>query len=182
MDYKQFNAFSGEVILVEADTYERFKNDKWYLDTRGYPYRYIRNEGRRVRQILHNLLLQVPHGSVVRHLDGNPLNNRSSNLIVLTSSQFRRSQARGRGKSPYKGVSPLPHGKFHSAISFNYKKYSIGTFESEIDAAVAFDLVAVALDSGYLINFPSGHLRTRAVVKVHGSKIEAVKAKIRAQQ
>ena len=48
-----------------------------------------------------------------------------------------------RGKSGYKGVFPLPNGKFQAQIGVNGKSKYLGTFSSAKEAAVAYDLAAI---------------------------------------
>lgn len=112
---------------------------------------------------LHRLILGV-HGTDarLRFLNGDPLDCRRANLAVLTLAE----QVRGNRKmgsvsgreytSPYKGVSwSEPRGKWVAQISKDQVHRNVGRFDSEIDAATAYDAAARVLfgEHGHL-NFP----------------------------
>lgn len=96
--------------------------------------------GKQVR--LSRLLAAPPSGMVVDHINGNPLDNRRSNLRVCTvkENNWNRKRRVG-GTSLYKGVSRAPNGWFAN-IWPHGKCRHLGRFKSEIDAARAYDEAA----------------------------------------
>ncbi len=75
------------------------------------------------------------------HKNGNGCDCRFENLRPANRKQNSRNVKRHKDKkgSKYKGVHPLPSGRWCARI---YGKY-IGTYDTEIDAAVAYDIEAV---------------------------------------
>lgn len=82
------------------------------------------------------------HVLVVDHIDGNRLNNKSSNLQIVTHREnasicFRKD--RSKFSSKYTGVSWFKRGeKWKAQIQINGKQTHIGLFDSEIDASNAY--------------------------------------------
>ena len=62
-----------------------------------------------------------------------------------------------RSSTGYRGVNKVPSGKFYTAISINSKKKSIGTFDTAIQAALAYDQAAIKKgNKKSTLNFPDG--------------------------
>jgi hypothetical protein len=53
------------------------------------------------------------------------------------------------GKSKYLGVSLRKNGKYESAIRRDNKRYNLGIFQNEIDAAIAYDRAALFHDKEF---------------------------------
>jgi hypothetical protein len=93
----------------------------------------------------------------VDHINGDGLDNRKVNLRLATAAQNSRNRRQCRGKSSrYKGVSFIrPKGKFVAEITFNGKRMSLGHFESEAEAAKAYDEAAKKHHKEFAcLNFP----------------------------
>jgi hypothetical protein len=97
--------------------------------------------------MVHNVLWvldtkqQVPDGLQVDHIDRNGENNLQSNLRLLTSAEQKlNTLARKNSTSPYKGVSWSRHKlKWRSQVQLNKVKIFLGYFDTEIEAAIAYD-------------------------------------------
>ena len=77
----------------------------------------------------------------VDHLNGIRDDNRVENLRIVTNqeNQFNRKSVKG-SSSKYKGVSWYkPYGKWLVNYTLNRKKYFVGYFEDEVEAAKAYD-------------------------------------------
>ncbi len=63
------------------------------------------------------------------------------------------------GRSKYKGVNPVgTNGRWFASICRNYKRVYLGTFDTEIEAALAYDTTARELFGEYArLNFPHGY-------------------------
>jgi len=76
------------------------------------------------------------HNIVVDHKDNDRLNNRISNLQLITH-RLNSSKDRKGGKSKYVGVSKVPKG-FSARISIDGKRIFLGHYESELEAHKAY--------------------------------------------
>ena len=112
--------------------------------------------------LMHRLILQAPLGTEIDHIDGNGLNNQRANLRYATRQQNNRNRKKHKcGSSQYKGVS-LAAGSIHTVKKWRAtiydtgrKKICLGTFETEIEAALAYDNRAKALFGAFArLNFP----------------------------
>jgi hypothetical protein len=147
----------GRVKSLEITT---IRNNGWPLtnkekilnpviDNFGY-YRCCFNKGLpKKHKRVHSLVAiafcnHVPNGrkQVVNHIDGNKLNNHFSNLESVThranvSTCFRKNEDKFTSK--YVGVSWSKEcKKWKAQISINMKAFSIGYFDSEIEASNAY--------------------------------------------
>ena len=131
-------------FYVDDADYEKIRRYRWGLqDHRGY----IRGRinGRAI--YLHRFIMNAERGKDIDHINGNPLDNRRENLRIVTRQQNLQN---GRSKHEgYKGTWLSPSGKWLSAITHNYRFISLGTFETEKEAALAYDVAALTLFGKY---------------------------------
>ena len=119
---------------------------------------------------MHRQILEAPKGVWVDHIDGNGLNNRKSNLRLCSATE----NACNRRPVPnchsrYKGVSwHKRQKKWAVRIAKRGKGIHLGSFDDEIEAAVAYDRKAEVLFGEFAyLNFPD--LATKA--RRHKEKI-----------
>ena len=144
---------NGLFATVDAADYEELSKYKWYAYRCSHTiYAACRIKGRQV--YMHRMLNAPRKGYVVDHIDRNGLNNRRSNLRVVTPRQNRANVGPCGGTSQYVGVSRRGS-KWVSGITARGKHYFAGTFDDEIEAAKARDRIAWELhgERAYL-NFP----------------------------
>ena len=108
--------------------------------------------------LLHRVILNTPKGMCSDHINGDRLDNRKANLRVATVSQNSWNMGRHKTKynNKYKGVFWNKRYKsWHASIFSNGVKHYLGKFESEYEAAVAYDKTAYALNGEFArLNFP----------------------------
>jgi hypothetical protein len=158
---------NGTVIMDESD-YSRMKSEGWSLSIRVYKnksrnylsaivQKSIEKGSKKTKKIpLARFVIGVTDVNLcVDHIDQNSLNNIRSNLRVCTKAENTRNRAKFRGTSKYKGVHLDAKTKMWKAeIIKDRKKYSLGRFRNETDAALAYDKAAVELHKEFAsLNF-----------------------------
>lgn len=141
MQYYEIALTQGKVTLVDLEDFTLLSQFKWHLSNVGYACRSYKNK----KCYMHRLITNAPDGMDVDHINGNKLDNRRSNLRVVTRSQNMANLKSARSKSGYKGVvwnAALK--KWQAQIKVNYKNHSLGYFITAIEAANAYDAAALA--------------------------------------
>ncbi len=138
---------------VDAADYNRLRKHKWYAQRYGgNVYASCRINGRTV--YMHRMIMRPRKGYVVDHIDGNGLNNCRSNLRVCTPRQNLGNRGPRGGSSRFVGVSRHA-GKWEAKIIYHGKRFYLGRYNDEVEAAKARDRKAVELLGPYAyLNFP----------------------------
>lgn len=123
----------GANFIVDACDFDRIKDFSWCINKLGYPVAHIK--GRVIR--LSRYLLSPPENMVVDHINGNPLDNRRSNLRICSRKQNSYNTKKKSKNSVVVGVQPLPNGKYRARITFNREEISLGRFDSVSEAVAA---------------------------------------------
>lgn len=88
------------------------------------------------------------------HKDRNPLNNQKENLRPCSYAEnaWNRKKATGNFKSKFKGVDfrKLTN-RWRARITANNKRITIGEFEYEVDAAIAYNKYATNLHKNFAV-------------------------------
>ena len=93
--------------------------------------------------LLHRFLMNAPTGTVVDHIDGDPLNNTRANLRVCSPSENAKNRAMNyNSKLNRKGVYVVREpGKttcFRSRIQVDGRRINLGRFDTAEEASVAY--------------------------------------------
>lgn len=127
----------GKFALIDSDDCDRVAETNWHFHHSGYALRHRNNEK---KQYMHRFIMGEPVGFLVDHINGNKLDNRKSNLRICTVHQNQMNQhVRARGTSHYKGVRLRQSGRWAAYIKAWNKTYWLGTYDTEIEAAMAYN-------------------------------------------
>jgi hypothetical protein len=126
---------NGYDVFLDNDFYEKISHKRLSVSKNKNVF-YLRSG----KQYIHRLVINAQKGQIVDHINGNGLDNRLENLRIATRQMNKANTTRGRS-SKYIGVSfsPKRSKKFRVQVSNNGKKIHIGSFDTEIDAAKAYD-------------------------------------------
>jgi hypothetical protein len=135
-------------------------NLSWYATKGGYA---RAGGGDNPRVFLHRLIMQCPPGFCVDHINGNRLDNRRCNLRLCNIGEnSRNTRKRPQCRCLYKGVvfndSRSKTKPYRSRIRINRKLKYLGSFQTQLEAALAYDDAAInAFGSFAMLNFPERH-------------------------
>lgn len=141
---KEISLTQGKAAIVDDDDYESINAHKWHYVNVGYASRYS-GGGRKNRKTdyMHIAVMGKQSGMEIDHINGNKLDNRKENLRHVTHSQNMQNASVKGGSSRYKGVCwDKSRNKWISSIYISEKHVHIGRYESEEDAARAYNLRA----------------------------------------
>ncbi len=140
--------------IVDADLFEWLNQWKWYLSPEGYAFRYQKvRVGKFKKLYMHVAINQTPDGFRTDHINRIRIDNRKANLRTVTACQNGHNTVkhqRGNPHSQFKGVWKTMDGKrWVSQITANHKRVHIGTFDSEQEAAAAYNEAAERLQGEF---------------------------------
>jgi hypothetical protein len=162
------------VALVDDEDFEYLNQFRWHVVEGRKDFRVARNvsiEGNLQKRIYMARFIMNPDNKlVVDHIDHNPLNNQRNNLRVCTRNQNIQNKS-ACGVSKYLGVSRIvshckniskdgsehisyARPKFQAGVYFNNKVNYLGRYETEEEAAMAYDKKAKEIFGEYAnLNF-----------------------------
>ena len=133
-DYKFIPLTHGMITKVDNEDFDRLKSISWHYNFDGYAksntYGYM-----------HRFIMNTPEDMLTDHINHDTLDNRKSNLRICTSQENQRNKLKREGcSSEYKGVCwDKTYNKWMSKIKFNNKTINLGRFNSDLEAAKAYD-------------------------------------------
>ena len=143
--------------LVDDEDYDRLNAYKWYPAEQKTGVLYVQRipwkKGGKGRKpvFMHREVLGTPEGCFTDHRNHNGLNNQRYNLRQCTTSQNGGNNRKQRNKtlSKYKGVSKyssvVRKKNWYATVKKEGKPYYLGTFETEREAAIAYNKKAKEL-------------------------------------
>lgn len=129
-------------VLVDDNVWHKCSKIFWRINHDGYI------TGHKNIGMMHRYLIgNVKTGEIVDHINNIRYDNRISNLRIVSSTDNCHNRTKQKNtSSQYIGVSfRKPQQKWHSNISYNHKRYYLGSFENEVDAAIAYNDKAIEL-------------------------------------
>ncbi len=131
----------GHHLLIEYRDLIWFGQYKFYImQGEGQSLYVVANASARTIKI-HQLIMNPPQGLEVDHINGNGLDNRRSNLRIVTHQINQSNLPKHHGSSSkYYGVSfEKGRQRWLCQVRYKYKIKTIGRFDSEIEAAIAYN-------------------------------------------
>lgn len=135
---------NGKEALVDDDDYPWLIQWKWSYNGR-YAARHAIVDGKSTSVYMHREILKPDPGMYTDHINGDRLDNRRCNLRSCSHAQNSRNMRKQAHptSSAYKGVSfHKASGRWAAGIRVEGKRRSLGYYETEIDAAYAYDEAA----------------------------------------
>lgn len=136
----------GRVALVDDEDYAYLINRNWMISSNGYAVRYDKKQK---IAYMHRDILHLASGDKRQadHISGDKLDNRRTNLRVVTQSQNAQNRnkysCRGKTSSIFKGVYwDKQKKKWRAHITVMRKMIALGRFSDEVEAAKAYDAAA----------------------------------------
>lgn len=134
---------------VDAEDYDRMIKYNWHLSSHGYAETKVRVDGKEKTVGMHRLIMNVPIGDARRvdHMNSDTLDNRKLNLRVCTKQQneFNRKK-NANNPAKYKGLTWMKSAnKWAARVGHNGKLHYLGCFDSQEDAARAYNAKAAEL-------------------------------------
>ncbi len=146
---KYIKLTQGKFAIIDDEDFEQTNKFKWYaLKDRNtwYAVRTIyKADGKQKTIRMHREIMKMPPGIETDHKNHNGLDNQKKNLRCATraeNGQNRCIQKRPKS-SRHKGVCWCRRdGKWRAQIKLNGRQIWLGHFNSEIEAALAYDKAA----------------------------------------
>ena len=129
---KKIPLTQNNYAVVDNEDFEELSKYKWKLLKTKTQFYALQSGPRGKRLLMHRILLKVPKGKVVDHINGNGLDNRRSNLRICTQSQnMQNSGLRKNNTSGFKGVClDKRRGKWIARIRIGNKRITTKQFDS----------------------------------------------------
>lgn len=141
-------------FLIDEEDYIRLKDYSFYAwSTPRHNGIYINcyaPDNKKDSLRLQRLIMGAQKGQIVDHINGNPLDNRRRNLRITnyTGNNQNATKRKDGITSKYKGVSTYGN-RWKAQIQYNKKKKHIGYYNTELEAAIAYNEAAVKYHGEY---------------------------------
>lgn len=134
------------VAIVDDEDFPFLSRFRWSVGENGtVAHTFTGLNGRQVLIPIFSFLISKKANERIYHINQNPLDNRKRNLIVRDYGNATHHFKKQVGtNSKYKGVFRLKTGNYWIAnITFQRKRYYLGCFSSEVDAAIEYNKKAL---------------------------------------
>jgi len=143
----KINLGNGLFALIDDDDFDKVSKYNWHLIQNNYAGTST-NKG---TLAMHVLIMNPPKGFVIDHKDGDRLDNRKSNLRIVTQAENSRNKLKFmKASSEFKGIHfNNSKQKWIASITYNGNKILLGWFKDEEKAARAYNIGAEMLNDKF---------------------------------
>ena len=134
----------GEFAMVDDEDFDLVMRHKWQVkrspkSDRKYAMATVVVNGKQTTIMMHRLILDY-YAPLFDHHDGDGLNNQKSNLRKASNVENGRNRKLQKHSSRFKGVHwNKQTNRWTASIRINKILKHLGYFDSEVDAAIAYD-------------------------------------------
>ena len=195
MDFYIYNLETLErttKVIIDEDDFEWINKYTWYAyPTKNYVCAKRFDSATQIFRNMHRDILHQNDPAIwVDHINLNSLDNRKSNLRLSNAKTNAYNRKGYSSKSIYKGIGPCRSGKFQARIVYNGKTIHLGTYDTEVQAAGAYNTKAQELFKDFALlndvpNYPLKNIRKsifsrgvsksnnkyRAMIQINGKQI-----------
>jgi hypothetical protein len=134
----------GKKFYFDKIDFEFIKNYTWCIGSQGYP----STRFNRKIKLMHRIITDAQEGQYVDHINHDTCDNRRENLRICTNAEnLHNTNKRKNTISKYKGVYCYKRGKkrYNAYIKHDGRNRSLGYYETEEEAALAYNKAATEL-------------------------------------
>lgn len=167
IDFVLLDLTKGYQAKLDPEDYEQAKMLNWQCQVGKYT-QYAWSGCRPNRIGLHRFIMKPSPDMCVDHINGDGLDNRRCNLRICTHAQ-NMINVRRKPRNLMRGVFQKTKTTYYSLISDNGKPKYLGSYRSELDAAIAYNMAAKELYGEFaILNIVQGnHIPIRHYETAH---------------
>lgn len=142
MSTKQIPLPNNKFVTVDEDMYEILSKHKWCCNSKGYVFRWVKNEktGKYKPLYMQKEIVPTKKGQILYVKDRNLLNMTRENLLVTNRRDLSHHVRKSANASEYMGVYFNKNTKKYLAyITYEGQLYYLGCFNEKRDAALVRD-------------------------------------------
>lgn len=141
----------GKVTIVDDEDFDYLAQWRWSCGNNGYARRGGYINGKKKTLSMSREIMGDPKGLIVDHINGHILDNRRSNLRIVTVAQSNINKGcQKRNQFGAKGVHWCKTTrKYQAMIGFNKKAHYLGQFLTLQEAKSAYDKACIELHGAF---------------------------------